>query len=101
MDTSNERLPATFLPSLPRSRTFEQILYQLEEAAVAGRLRPGDRLPPERVLAEQLGVSRTSLREAIRVLEALGIVTVRRGADQGVTVRATPSNPLSNLLRFH
>lgn len=100
MSTSN-RLPASFIRPLAPARTFEQILYQLEEAAATRRLRAGDRLPSERDLSEQLGVSRTSLREAVRVLEALGIVSVRRGAEYGVTVRAEPGNPLSDILRFH
>ncbi|HEX9187668.1 MAG TPA: FadR/GntR family transcriptional regulator [Vicinamibacteria bacterium] len=45
-----------------------------------GRLGPGDRLPPERELAQQMGVSRPSLRSGLRTLHAMGIITSRRGA---------------------
>jgi GntR family transcriptional repressor for pyruvate dehydrogenase complex len=45
-----------------------------------GRLRPGDRLPPERELSQQMGVSRPSLRSGLRTLHAMGIITARRGA---------------------
>lgn len=51
-----------------------------------GRLGPGDRLPSERAFAERLQVSRTSVREAFRVLEVLGVVEIKRGAD-GVRLR--------------
>ncbi|BBF99763.1 GntR family transcriptional regulator [Pseudonocardia saturnea] len=51
-----------------------------------GKVGPGERLPPERELAEQLGVARISLREAIRQLRAEGYVDVRRGATGGTYV---------------
>ncbi|MCZ2264586.1 FadR/GntR family transcriptional regulator, partial [Isoptericola sp. QY 916] len=55
-------------------RTHERVLAHLEEGIAAGRWGLGERLPGERALAEDLGVSRPSVREAIRVLDALGIV---------------------------
>jgi GntR family transcriptional repressor for pyruvate dehydrogenase complex len=82
-------------------RAFEEILLQLEEAIGAGHLSAGDRLPPERELASRFQVSRTSVREALRVLETLGIVSVRRGAENGATLREEPGNALTQLLRFH
>src|SRR5204862_6394506 len=81
-------------------RAFEEILLQLEEAISAGHLSAGDRLPPERELATRFQVSRTSVREALRVLETLGIVSVRRGAENGATLREEPGNALTQLLRF-
>jgi GntR family transcriptional regulator, transcriptional repressor for pyruvate dehydrogenase complex len=86
------------LKPLDRRRAFEEILLQLEEAMTARHLEPGDRLPPERELASTLGVSRTSVREAVRVLEALGIVRVRRGADNGAVLLERPENALSRIL---
>ena len=82
-------------------RTFEEILHQLEVAIVAGDLSAGDRLPTERELAAGFEVSRTSVREALRVLEALGLVHVRRGAEHGVTLLKEPGNAFTDLLRFH
>jgi GntR family transcriptional repressor for pyruvate dehydrogenase complex len=90
-----------FLRPVEGRRAFEEILFQLEDAIVAGHLSAGDRLPPERELAQRFEVSRTSVREALRVLEALGIVRVRRGADNGATLLEEPSNALTHLLRFY
>lgn len=62
---------------------------QIQAALYAGKLKVGDRLPNERHLGEIFGVSRATLREALRLLEALGIVEVRRGATGGAFI-ATP-----------
>jgi DNA-binding FadR family transcriptional regulator len=64
---------------ISRVRTHEQVMAQIEERILSGRLRVGDHLPSERELAGLLGVSRPSLRESLRVLEALGILDIRRG----------------------
>ncbi|MGH3095273.1 MAG: FadR/GntR family transcriptional regulator [Streptosporangiales bacterium] len=74
--------------SLDVTPVGDRISRQILDLIAADRLRPGDRLPPERDLAELLGVSRPSLREAVRSLRAQGIVHVRHGA--GVFV-AEPS----------
>ena len=57
----------------------DAIMHQLESMILEGSLKPGDRLPPERQLAEQLGVSRPSLREAIQRLAARGMLLSRQG----------------------
>jgi len=67
---------------LPRS---QGIADSLRRAILAGEYRPGDRLPPERKLAEQLSVGRSTVREALKQLEQLGLVDIRHGG--GVTVR--------------
>lgn len=86
-----------------RRRAFEDILLQFEDAILEGRLSVGDRLPPERELAEIFQVSRASVREALRVLEALGVVRVRQGtgSDSGAIVSAHDDSPLSGLVRLH
>jgi DNA-binding FadR family transcriptional regulator len=78
---------AAFTPVRARL-TYEEVVFQLEAAILEGRLRPGDRLPSERELAEQMGVSRPSIREAIRVLESGGVIEARRGPGAGLTVTA-------------
>jgi GntR family transcriptional regulator, transcriptional repressor for pyruvate dehydrogenase complex len=62
-----------------RSRLSQQIVAQICQLIRQGRFRPGDRLPPERELSEQLQVSRASLREVLRELEISGIVEARHG----------------------
>src|SRR5664280_1856442 len=57
-----------------RVRTYELVLERIEAQIVSGSLRAGERLPPERELAELLGVSRPAVREALRVLESQGAV---------------------------
>jgi GntR family transcriptional repressor for pyruvate dehydrogenase complex len=67
-----------------RSRLSQQIVVQLCQMIRHGQLLPGDRLPPERELAEQLQVSRASLREALRVLEVAGVIAIRQGGGSSV-----------------
>jgi DNA-binding FadR family transcriptional regulator len=100
MSTTTDSSP--FRPVAQR-RAFEDVIVQVEEAIAAGRLRPGDRLPPERELAAQLQVSRASVREAMRVLEAFGVIVPRRGrgADAGSVVTAAGQNGLAGLLRIY
>ena len=66
----------------------EQVLDQLRRSIGLGHFAPGEKLPPERDLARQLGVSRTTVREAGRVREGEGVVDVRRGSTGGIIVRA-------------
>jgi GntR family transcriptional repressor for pyruvate dehydrogenase complex len=90
-----------FRPVVAR-RAFEEVLDQLEAAITSGKLSAGDRLPPERDLALQFEVSRTSVREAVRVLEALGLAKVQRGAEQGgVWLLEQPGNAFTHLLRLY
>jgi GntR family transcriptional repressor for pyruvate dehydrogenase complex len=63
-----------------------QIVGQIQDAIRAGRLEPGDRLPPERDLAERFGVSRVTVRDALRSLEVLGLIRIRVGATGGAFV---------------
>jgi GntR family transcriptional repressor for pyruvate dehydrogenase complex len=60
-------------------RIYEKIVVQIRKLIDDGKLKPGDRLPGERKLAETLGCSRTSLREACRVLEAEGLIVSKPG----------------------
>jgi DNA-binding FadR family transcriptional regulator len=68
-----------------RRRVHEDVAEQLRDAILDGRFASGTKLPPERELASEFYVNRTSIREAIKVLEGLGLVTVRQG--DGATVQ--------------
>jgi GntR family transcriptional repressor for pyruvate dehydrogenase complex len=84
-------------------RTHQLVLSWIEDQLSAGRLAVGGRLPAERTLAEQLKVSRTSVREAIRILEAMGVVRagVGSGPDSGTVVISDPTSALGSALRLH
>ncbi|HEY3066904.1 MAG TPA: FadR/GntR family transcriptional regulator [Methylomirabilota bacterium] len=73
------------------TRIYEEIIRQVKQMIAEGRLKTGDRLPPERDLAEKFVVSRTSVREALRALESLGLIEIRPGEGtfvRGVSVEA-------------
>ena len=67
------------LNNISRSKVFEQILEQFKANIASGQLKKGDKLPSERQLSEELGVSRSTVREAIKALEMIGLVTCVQG----------------------
>ena len=77
--------PAIELGPIKSTRIYEEIVRQVKQLIAEGRLKSGDRLPPERELAEKFVVSRTSVREALRALESLGLIEIRPG--EGTFVR--------------
>ncbi|MGV9713593.1 FadR/GntR family transcriptional regulator [Gordonia sp. NPDC003424] len=86
-----------------RARTYELVIDAIEDQILAGTLRVGDALPPERELAAKLQVSRPAVREALRVLEAQGVLrsATGSGAGAGTFVAAMPGEALSRFLRLH
>lgn len=83
-----------------RQRTYEQVIARIEEQILDGRLHVGDQLPAERELAQLLGVSRPSLRESLRVLEALGIVEIRLGGEGGTFLSSRVSSGFVNVMKL-
>ena len=85
--------------AIRRNKVYEEVARQLEQF-ITERMKPGDMLPPERELAEKFGVSRSSVRDAIRRLELIGLVEPRQGS--GTLVReVSPEflvNPLTSVL---
>ena len=84
------------------ARAWQVVLEKIESDLLDGRLAPGDRLPPERELASTLGVGRSSVREALRVLEVLGLIRTASGSgpSSGAIIIATPQGGMSALLRL-
>ncbi|WP_233548781.1 FadR/GntR family transcriptional regulator [Galactobacter valiniphilus] len=89
--------PAQFSPAVP-VRTYERIVEQIEGAIRAGDLRPGDHLPSERELMTQFSVSRPTVREALRVLQVMGLVESRAGSRGGPEVLAPSSSLMARSL---
>jgi GntR family transcriptional repressor for pyruvate dehydrogenase complex len=73
--------------SVRAPRVYEHIVEQVQKAIFEGRLRSGDRLPPEREMVLQFQASRVAVREALRTLEHRGLVEVRHGSSGGHFVR--------------
>lgn len=69
------------------NRVFQDVVHQIQEAIVDGRLRTGQKLPAERELVEMFQTSRGTLREALRVLEQKGLIEVRLGVTGGAVVK--------------
>ncbi len=84
---------------LKKKKVFEDVAEMIRSLIDAGTLNPGDQLPPERELAEQLGVSRTSVREAIRALELMGEVETRVGVSGGTFIREVSLNHALNVVQ--
>lgn len=84
------------------ARAWRVVLEQIERDLLDGALAPGDHLPPERELAAALGVGRSSVREALRVLEVLGLIRTATGSgpSAGAIVIATPRGGMSAFLRL-
>lgn len=68
------------------STITEKIISQIRTAILAGKLKPGDILPPEKHLVEQFGVSKQTLRESLRALEHMGLIDVRKGIGGGAHI---------------
>jgi DNA-binding FadR family transcriptional regulator len=83
-------------------RAWQAVLEHVERKLLDGELAPGDRLPGERQLAADLGVGRSSVREALRVLEVLGLIRTHAGSGptSGAIIIATPGGGMSALMRL-
>ncbi|VAX28695.1 Transcriptional regulator, GntR family [hydrothermal vent metagenome] len=83
-----------------RTPLSQKVAIKIEEAILSKELSPGDKLPSEHELCEQFGVSRTSVREAVRILTTQGIVEVKKG--RGIFVKNLSSqNVTDGILKFY
>ena len=94
--SSSARRPPEFQP-LRLERRYEQVAEQIRKLISSGALKPGDKLPSERELCVQLGVGRSSVRDAVRTLQAMGILEPRQG--HGTVVRDPAADALVVPLR--
>lgn len=82
-----------------RRRAFEEVCETIRHQLSIRALRPGDKLPAERELSEQLGVSRSALREALRTLELAGILEFKKGVKGGAFVREGDPTSMKRVLQ--
>lgn len=86
------------LRPMARPRLYEQVLDRLRAYAVEHELGAGDRLPPERELAQRLGVSRSSVKQAVVVLEVQGLVETRHGGGTYLVRDTLDAEPVERLV---
>ncbi|TYL53376.1 FadR/GntR family transcriptional regulator [Agromyces mariniharenae] len=100
-DASNV-FASTTTPASDAPRAWQTVLEHVESRLLSGELVPGDRLPGERALSAELGVGRSSVREALRVLEVLGLIRTASGSGPtaGAIIVATPQGGMSALMRL-
>jgi DNA-binding FadR family transcriptional regulator len=91
--------PAGPVPVRRVLKAYEQVADQLRELIVAGRLAPGERLPNEALLAREFGVSRATVREALRVLAAQNLLRTAKGAGGGSYVTLPTVDHISEFLQ--
>jgi GntR family transcriptional repressor for pyruvate dehydrogenase complex len=83
---------------MAKPKLYEQVVERLRAYVVDSGLRAGDKLPPERDLAERLGISRASVKQAIVVLEVQGLVDVRHGGGSYLTRDSLDVEPVADMV---
>lgn len=81
-----------------QNRVFQDVVDQIQDAILAGKLPPGSKLPAERDLKEMFNTSRGTLREALRVLEQKGLIEIKLGVSGGAIVKQIDTDPLMESL---
>lgn len=81
-----------------QNRVFQDVVEQIQEAIISGKLKPGDHLPAERELKENFNVSRGTLREALRVLEQRGLIQIKTGVGGGPIVKDVSTDQMNESL---
>ena len=77
-----------------QSRVFQDVVEQIQDAILSGKLEPGTRLPAERELKDMFNTSRGTLREALRVLEQKGLIEIKLGVAGGAIVKRIDADPI-------
>ena len=89
--------------SISNKKVYEQVIEQIQKNIMDGTFKKGDKLPSERELSEKMAVSRTSIREALRVLETMGVVESRQGEGNFICSNIEKSllQPLSMMFKLN
>ncbi|MCP4718257.1 MAG: FadR family transcriptional regulator, partial [Desulfobacteraceae bacterium] len=77
-----------------QSRVFQDVVEQIQDAILSGKLEPGTKLPAERELKDMFNTSRGTLREALRVLEQKGLIEIKLGVTGGAIVKQIDADPI-------
>jgi GntR family transcriptional regulator, transcriptional repressor for pyruvate dehydrogenase complex len=85
----------TSFNSLKKAPLALEVEAQIKDSIISGRFNPGDKLPSERELVEQFQVSRTTVREALRSIQHLGLIYIKRGIQAGTYVADPNSGPIT------
>ena len=90
--------------SARQNKTTDIIIERIRTAILEGKLKPGDKLPPEKELGDQFGVSRQTMRESLRALEHMGLIILKKGSGGGAFIveveRQVATQNLANYLYF-
>lgn len=92
-------MKSVFDDSINTSSVSKLVIEKIKEAIENGELKSGDTLPSEAELMKSLGVSKSSIREAIKMLEAIGVAEIKRGS--GTILSGNPNAGYANVLLFH
>ncbi|MDY2736396.1 FadR/GntR family transcriptional regulator [Intestinibacter sp.] len=89
--------------NISNKKVYEQVIEQIQNNIMEGLFKKGDKLPSERELSEKMGVSRTSIREALRVLETMGVIESRQGEGNFICSNIEKSllQPLSMMFKLN
>lgn len=90
--------PEALFRQARQNRVYQDVVYQIQEAILDGRLTAGERLPSERDLVDMFKTSRGTLREALRVLEQKGLIEIRLGVSGGAIVKGVGTEQISESL---
>jgi DNA-binding FadR family transcriptional regulator len=82
------------------NRIYQDLVGQIQEAILDGRLQPGDKLPSQRELVAMFETSRASIREALRVLEQKGLIEIKLGVSGGAVVKNADTEPVTESLKL-
>lgn len=88
----------TLFRAAKQNRIFQDVVDQIQEAIIDGTLKAGDKLPAERELREMLQTSRSTIREALRVLEQKGLIEIKLGMGGGARIKKVTADQVSESL---